>query len=249
MEEKRGLRWLIQQEGKYFEWKDVPEDVRAVARQYGYEEGMKLVLTLYKPACRCRQVGDDGVNLNVGSLRGFRSFVKACEDITSSTSDHLMSDAVMLALFTHNAGSASARHNGNTGQQPTFNSRAIDWLFAEQLENRGDDWACVYEKVMIARYETNAIRFNEADYRHIVQSMSGRSKDEAGRREFLARWLESHGRHDEAVEILRPVETDTASDPVQQSRALELLKKLTPGIVTLLLFAFQFAPRLAVAFQ
>ena len=220
------LRWLIQKEGEYQRWDEVPEDVRVVARQLGYEEGMRLVLDLYKPACRCRQVVD-GVNVNAGSLQMFRSFIQACEDITSSTSDHLMSDAVMLALFTHNAGSASARHNGNTGQQPFFNSRARDWLFAEQSENCGDDWACVHEKVMIARYETNAIRFDESDYRHIIQSMASRSKDEAGHREWFAKWLDAQNRHDEAVEILKPVEMDTTSDPTQRNRALELLNKLT----------------------
>ena len=89
------LRWLIQKEGEYQRWDEVPEDVRVVARQLGYEEGMRLVLELYKPACRCRQVVD-GVNVNAGSLQMFRSFIQACEDITSSTSDHLMSDSVMM---------------------------------------------------------------------------------------------------------------------------------------------------------
>ncbi|MEK7064889.1 MAG: hypothetical protein AAB963_00410, partial [Patescibacteria group bacterium] len=71
------------------------------------------------------------------------------------------------------------------------------------------------------------IRFDESDYRHIIQSMASRSKDEAGRREWFAKWLDAQNRHDEAVEILKPVEMDTTSDPTQRNRALELLNKLT----------------------
>lgn len=221
MEEKRGLRWLIQQEGKYFEWKDVPEDVRAVARQYGYEEGMILVLTLYKPAYRCRDA-PNGTNLNDGSLQGFRAFIHACGD-TANT----VANPVIKALLFHNAGSASARHNGNTGQQEDFNCSAVVALNQMLPEERDDDWRAVYEKVSISMYECGVAEMNETDFRSIIASMSGRSKDEAGRREFLARWLDTRGRHKDAVKILKLVETDTTSDPAQRNSALELLKKLT----------------------
>ena len=92
MEEKRGLRWLIQQEGLYQQWGDVPEDVREEVR-IGYEEGMRLVLDLYKPACRCRHVVDGGY-VNVGSLQGFRSFIQACEDAATRAPN-----AVIVALL------------------------------------------------------------------------------------------------------------------------------------------------------
>ena len=220
MEEKRGLRWLIQQEGLYQQWGDVPEDVREEVR-IGYEEGMRLVLDLYKPACRCRHVVDGG-NVNVGSLQGFRSFIQACEDAATRAPN-----AVIVALLLHNAGSASAKHNGNTCQQVKLNYRAFGILSGVSTFVRGDDWWADYEKVAVGLYESGAISFNEADYRKIIASMTGRSKDEAGRREFLAKWLEAQGRNQEVTEVLERAKVDTTSDPTQVARALETLKRFT----------------------
>ncbi len=245
------LRWLIQKEGECQSWDEVPEDVRVVARQLGYEEGMKLVLTLYKPACRCRQA-PNGINLNAGSLQMFSSFVRACEDIASKTTSD---NRIIRALLLHNAGSASAPHNGNASQGTTvrqveFNLRAKDILEAIPDMDRDDDWQCVWEKVMVALYETRAIPFVQDCFYEIIGSMERHgSKDAAGRREFLAKWLDGRGRPNEAIEILKPVKMDATSDPTQRNRALELLKKLTPGIVAIFLLALQFAPRFAVAFQ
>lgn len=244
MEENRGLRWLIQQEGALQEFSDVSPEVLVVSARFGYQEGLYLVLDMYKPAGRCRQA-PSGVNLNAGSLQGFGSFIQACEDAVSRTTN-----PVIQALLLHNAGSASAPHNGNTRRQVEFNFSANLVLDAIPEASRDDDWQCVWEKVMVALYENDAVQFVEFDYRKILDSMwLHGSKDTAGRREFLAKWLDQRGWRDEALEVLKLVEADATSDPTQRSRALELLKKLTPGIIAILLFAFQFVPRFAVAFQ
>ncbi|SRR3989339_1411817 len=242
MEEKRGLRWLIQQEGALQKFVYASPEVLTVSAVLGYQEGLNLVLDLYKPAGKCRKVVN-GLNVHAGSLQYYISFIQACEDATSR-----VTNPVIKALLLHNAGSASAPHSGNTGRQVELNRRAYGILHGFPELEQDDDWWAVYEKVAVGLYESGAISFDEADYRKIIASMTGRSKDEAGRRRFLADWLDERGRHDEALVVLNPVKTDITSDPTQINLALELLKKLTPGIMALLLFAFQFA-KFAVAFQ
>jgi len=240
----KNLRWIIQQEGKYQKWEEVPENVREEAQRLGYCDGMRLVLEEYKPGCRCRQVDASGINLGAGSLQFFRSFIKACEAAANETAD-----TVIRALLWHNAGSASAKHNGNTGLQVDFNRRAFAILSGVPEAKRDDDWWAVYEKVAVGLYESNAITFDEADYRRIVVSMTGRTKDDAGRRDFLAKWLESQGRNQEAAEVLERVKVDTTSDPTQVARALETLKRLTSLLTAIfLVFAPIIMPRIAIAF-
>lgn len=243
MEENHGLRSLIQREGLAKSWDSVPEDVREEARRLGYEEGMRLVLEMYKPAGRCRQA-PNGVNLNAGSLQMFCAFIQACEGAATRTTD-----PIIRALLWHNAGSSSAPHNGNTDGQISFNLRAHTLLQTVDPDSQDDGWWAVHEKVAVGLYESGVIPFNETNYRKIITSMTGRSKDEAGRREFLAKWLEAQGRNREAADILERAKVDTTSDPTQIARALETLKHLTSFITMLcLLFAPIILPRIAIAF-
>lgn len=243
MEEKHGLRWLIQHEGKYQSWDSVPENVREEARRFGYEEGLRLVLEVYNPAGKCRQA-PNGVNLNASSLQMFCAFIQACEDAANR-----VENPVIQALLLHNAASASAKHNGNTDGQTSYNLRAHTLLQIVDSESQDDGWWAVHEKVAVGLYESGVIPFNEANYRKIIASMTGRSKDEAGRRDFLAKWLESQGRNQEVVDVLERAKVDTTSDSTQVARAFETLRRFTSLLAMIFLFfAPIIMPRIAIAF-
>lgn len=217
------LRQILAAEGTYSSCSEIPSDILHAAYLKEYEDGLSAVVAVYKTAARLRKKVD-GLNFNPDSVAMFRTFARSCENIP-----HEDMSAVVCALYVHNAASAFANGNGNLPQrQRELNEEALGILNLVLADQRDDDWAVVWEKVVVGLMEAGHMEFDEEKYRQLIASMErGRSKDTAGRKLFYAKWLAKNGRGMEAIDLLTPVRNDTFSAPNQVKEALDWLSGLS----------------------
>ncbi len=222
------LREILVVEGLTRNMGELLSSVVEAVSAIGYLEGMRLVIEEYKPAAAKRQPLD-GVNVSEESVRAFRAFSGAMTALAEGC--HI---PVVQALYLHDAASGLSRGNGNLpDQQVELNRHALLVLGGVSSVLRGDDWWCVYEKVMVGLMEAGHVAFNEDVFRSIIESMKkNHAKDAAGRQAHLAERLAEQDRLDEAIEVLASVEGDTYSAPNQRGYALGLLERYRAVAVT-----------------
>lgn len=196
------------------------------AMRNGYYQAMATVVMVYKPAAAMRVV-KDGVNTSAESIARFRACSErflAILDAESRTG----APSIVKALIMHNAASCLAAGNGNKPEdQAVLNEAALGTLHAvwggDPSVRESADWHAVNARVMIGLYEHGGRPFDEIVYRRFIESLERfGSKDAAGRRLFLARWLEQHGRRMQAITVLEAVETAdyvSAADQIENARA------------------------------
>lgn len=195
----------------------------------GYYDAMVAVINRYKPAARMRQLNPEGFNLSGESVAAFAA---ACTHFLELHA-RIQDPSVVKALILHNAASCLGVGNGNDLEsQNRMNHMALEML--ETLSRQpgfelGDpDWTIVQAKVNVGLYESGGHPFHEIGYRACIDMMEVLdSKDAAGRRLFLAKWLMHQGRNHDAIEALRPVSADDyVSAPNQLAAARAYLAQL-----------------------
>jgi len=198
------------------------------ARKIDYHHAMRVVVGCCKPARALRSLGPDGINTNEESVAAFRQCAERLLDIADK-----MDDDVVKALVLHGAATCYARGNGNKPEdQLILNRTAQTTLLGLSARHQGlaesGDWRTVYAKVLVDLYEQDVRTFVEGPYRRLIHMMEcDGSKDAAGRRLFLARWLADAGRREDAIAALEPVEDpDYRSVPDQIEEVLRYLAEL-----------------------
>ena len=220
------LREILQWQAKIPAKGEIPAEV--LWSNQWYASTFIWVIGWYKLAATKREM-KDGANVNPESLDMFQQFALRgeMEGAMLAAANRDWVPAAIAALVWHDAASGWASHNGGQPRrQMRLNRKALRLLEQVPESERDDDWACVWEKVTVGLNESPMGKFDPRLQLRIIASMSGRSKDEAGRREFLARHYLVQHQVDEAIFILTPVENDSTSDPTQKQRALTLLHQL-----------------------
>lgn len=227
---QRNLVSLLQIEGAATDQEDLDARLKEAGRltayaiMSGYYDAMLAVVELYKPA-RAKRELVDGVNVNEESVAAFR----ACADRFFEIIDQMpIVPSIVKALVMHNAASCLAAGNGNKpGDQAVLNESALTTLHAvwggDPSVRDSADWHAVYAKVGSGLYEHGARIFDETVYRGLIDTMERiGSKDAAGRRLFLAKWLMSQGRIKDAIMAVHPVTEDdyvSAQNQIAEARA------------------------------
>lgn len=217
---------VLRDEGRCQTLAEVPMEVWQEAKRLNYAEGLIYVISLYKLAARMRKV-KDGVNQSAESKKIFLLFADATKELVCREDGK---SKIVEALLLQNIASSCAVINGNDPRrQEHYRGSALIALYDVPEAEHDDDWKCVQMKVYVDYEESGAtFSFDEARYKAALDFLAKhKSADVAGRREFLAHYLESKKRHEEALQILAPLSEDDHSAPDQLEQAKKLLAELS----------------------
>ncbi len=194
----------------------------------GCSAAMVAVVRHYKPAAALRQLDEQGMNTSVASVHRFQFCSRLLMDMVSR-----VGNSVVKALIVHNAASCMSISNGCMPRaQRGLNNSALSILDSVArgpgYEHGEVNWTIVWAKVSAGLYEAGHMDMHEMSYMAVTDMMEVvQSKDTAGRRLFLAKWLMSQGRQYDAIKALEPVEAEGyVSAPNQISAALGYLAEL-----------------------